>query len=135
MIKVHLTDDTSLSVQVLTNEYEDRYVPIKPTAVHPEETESFTNISPTKKVKGKHNKHDKKKKKNDKAVKKAERRGKATKDGKVGGKKNGKKLVRYPETDDYPRSTEEADAPSEGIPGLLPGLLREQEASAGEGGT
>ncbi|XP_062258182.1 coiled-coil domain-containing protein 80 [Platichthys flesus] len=100
--------------KVLTNEYEDRYVPIKPTEVEPEETESFTNISPTKKVKGKHNKQDKKKKKNDKAVKKAERRAKASKEGKVGGKKNGKKLVKYPETDDYPKTTKKPTPPPKG---------------------
>ncbi|XP_035460207.2 coiled-coil domain-containing protein 80 [Scophthalmus maximus] len=88
--------------KVLTNEYEDRYVPVKPTVGEPEETESITEVSPTKKVKGKNGKHDKKKKKNDKAVKKAERRGKAGKDGKIGGKKNGKKLVKYPETEDFP---------------------------------
>uniref|UniRef100_A0A3Q3VMA3 Coiled-coil domain-containing protein 80 n=1 Tax=Mola mola TaxID=94237 RepID=A0A3Q3VMA3_MOLML len=54
--------------------YEDKYEPNKPTVSDPEETDSFTDISPTKKVKGKHDKLDKKKRKNDKAIKKAERR-------------------------------------------------------------
>nr|XP_046260882.1 coiled-coil domain-containing protein 80 isoform X2 [Scatophagus argus] len=87
--------------KVLTNEYEDKYEPSKPT----EETETFTDISPTKKVKGKHDKLDKKKKKNDKAGKKEERRGKAGKEGKVNGKKNGKKLLKFPEKEDYPKPT------------------------------
>ncbi|XP_034430145.1 coiled-coil domain-containing protein 80 [Hippoglossus hippoglossus] len=112
--KIKPTKKKTGAEKVLTNEYEDRYVPIKPTAVDPEETESFTNISPTKKVKGKHNKHDKKKKKNDKAVKKAERRAKASKEGKIGGKKNGKKLVKYPETDDYPKLTKKPTPPPKG---------------------
>lgn len=70
-----------------------------------EETEAFPDSRPTKKVKGKHDKLDKKKK-NDKAAKKADRRGgKAGKESKTGGKKNGKKLLKYPEKEDYPKPT------------------------------
>ncbi|KAK1903171.1 Coiled-coil domain containing protein 80 [Dissostichus eleginoides] len=54
--------------KVMTNEYEDRFEAGKPTVSDPEET--FTSISPTKRVKGKHDKLDKRKKKNDKAGKK-----------------------------------------------------------------
>ncbi|XP_061917645.1 coiled-coil domain-containing protein 80 [Entelurus aequoreus] len=89
--------------KVLTNEYED-----KPTVTYPEENEGFPDISPTKKVKAK---HEKKKNKNEKAAKKAERRG-----GKVGkgGKKNGKKLSKYPEKDDYPKPTKQPTPPPKG---------------------
>lgn len=104
----------SLSVQVLTNEYEDKYEPGSPTVGDPEETETFTDISPVKKVKGKHNKHDKKKKKNDKAAKKAERRGKVGKEGKIGAKKNGKRLLKYPEKEDYPKPTKRPSPPPKG---------------------
>lgn len=98
--------------KVLTNEYEDKYEPSKPTVSDPEETETFTDISPTKKVKGKHDKHDKKKKKADKAAKKGERRG--GKAGKIGGKKNGKKLSKYPEKEDYPKPTKKPTPPPKG---------------------
>lgn len=99
----------------MTNEYEDKYEPSKPTVSDPEETETFTDISPTKKVRGKHDKHDKKKKKNDKATKKAERRGgKAGKEGKNGMKKNGKKLSKYPEKEDYPKPTKKPTPPPKG---------------------
>lgn len=96
----------------MTNEYEDKYEPSKPTVSDPEETETFTDISPTKKVKGKHDKHDKKKKKADKAAKKGERRG--GKAGKIGGKKNGKKLSKYPEKEDYPKPTKKPTPPPKG---------------------
>ncbi|XP_039674825.1 coiled-coil domain-containing protein 80 isoform X2 [Perca fluviatilis] len=98
--------------KVLTNEYEDKYEPGRPTVSHPEETETFTDISPTKKVKGKLDKHDKKKKKNDKAAKKADRRG--GKGGKIGGKKNGKKLSKYPEKEDYPKPAKKPTPPPKG---------------------
>lgn len=102
-------------MQVLTNEYEDKYEPSKPTVSNPEETETFTDISPTKRVKGKHDKHDKKKKKNDKAAKKADRRGgKAGKEGKNGLKKNGKKISKYPEKEDYPKPTKKPTPPPKG---------------------
>lgn len=101
--------------KVLTNEYEDKYEPSKPTVSDPEEAEIFTDVSPTKRVKGKHDKHDKKKKKNDKASKKAERRGgKAGKEGKNGLKKNGKKLSKYTEKDDYPKPTKKPTPPPKG---------------------
>ncbi|KAK5889873.1 hypothetical protein CesoFtcFv8_013450 [Champsocephalus esox] len=87
--------------KVMTNEYEDRFEAGKPTVSDPEET--FTSISPTKRVKGKHDKLEKRKKKNDKAGKKGERRG--GKAGKIGGKKNGKKLSKYPEKEDFPKPT------------------------------
>lgn len=103
-----------LLVQGLTNEYEE-YEPGKPTVSDPKETDTFTDISPTKKVKVKHDKLDKKKKKNDKAAKKAERRGgKAGKEGKIGGKKNGKKLLKYPEKEDYPKPTKKPTPPPKG---------------------
>uniref|UniRef100_A0AAQ5XKB3 Coiled-coil domain-containing protein 80 n=1 Tax=Amphiprion ocellaris TaxID=80972 RepID=A0AAQ5XKB3_AMPOC len=104
-----------LCTQVLTNEYEDKYEPSRPTVSDPEEAETFTDVSPTKRVKGKHDKHDKKKKKTDKAAKKAERRGgKAGKEGKIGGKKNGKKLSKYPEKEDYPKPTKKPTPPPKG---------------------
>lgn len=104
-----------ISVQVLTNEYKDKYEPSKPTVSDPEETETFTDINPTKRVKSKHDKLDKKKKKNDKAAKKADRRGgKAGKDGKIGGKKNGKKLLKYPVKEDYPKPTRKPTPPPKG---------------------
>lgn len=99
----------------MTNEYEDKYEPNKPTVSDPEETDSFTDISPTKKVKGKHDKLDKKKRKNDKAIKKAERRGgKAGKEGKIGGEKNVKKPFKYPEIEDYPKPTKKPVPPPKG---------------------
>ncbi|KAL6100508.1 ccdc80 [Pungitius sinensis] len=98
--------------KVLTNEYEDKYEAGGATAGDPEEAETFTDISPTKKVKAKHEKHDKKKKKADKAAKKAERRG--GKAGKIGGKKNGKKPSKYPEKEDYPKTTKKPTPPPKG---------------------
>uniref|UniRef100_A0A672ICS1 Coiled-coil domain-containing protein 80 n=1 Tax=Salarias fasciatus TaxID=181472 RepID=A0A672ICS1_SALFA len=92
--------------KVMTNEYEDRYEPGNPTAGDPEEAETFTDVNPTKRAKGK---QDKKKKKNEKAAKKAERRG--GKEGKIGGKKNGKKLPKYPEKEDYPKPTKRPTPP------------------------
>lgn len=104
-----------MSLQVLTNEYEDKYEPSIPTVSDREETETFTDASPTKKGKGKHDKHDKKKKKNDKAAKnKGGRIGKAGKDGKIGGKKNLNKLPKYPEKEDYPKPTKKATPPPKG---------------------
>uniref|UniRef100_A0A672ICU5 Coiled-coil domain-containing protein 80 n=1 Tax=Salarias fasciatus TaxID=181472 RepID=A0A672ICU5_SALFA len=94
------------SHDVMTNEYEDRYEPGNPTAGDPEEAETFTDVNPTKRAKGK---QDKKKKKNEKAAKKAERRG--GKEGKIGGKKNGKKLPKYPEKEDYPKPTKRPTPP------------------------
>ncbi|KAF3843662.1 hypothetical protein F7725_002511 [Dissostichus mawsoni] len=96
--------------KVMTNEYEDRFEAGKPTVSDPEET--FTSISPTKRVKGKHDKLDKRKKKNDKAGKKGERRG--GKAGKIGGKKNGKKLSKYPEKEDFPKPTKKPTPPPKG---------------------
>ncbi|XP_040912974.1 coiled-coil domain-containing protein 80 isoform X2 [Toxotes jaculatrix] len=103
--KIKPTKKKNGGEKILANEYEDKYEPSKPTVGDPEETETFTDISPTKKVKVKHSKHDKKKKKNDKTAKKAERRGKPGKEGKIGGKKNAKKLLKYPEKEDYPKPT------------------------------
>lgn len=92
--------------KVLTNEYEE---PSRPTDSDLEETLSET--SPTKRVKVKQDKPDKKRKKTDKAAKKAERRGK---EGKNGGKKNGKKLSKYPEIDEYPKITKRPTPPPKG---------------------
>ncbi|KAM3862031.1 coiled-coil domain-containing protein 80 [Diretmus argenteus] len=101
--------------KVLSNEHEDRYEPSKPTVSDPEEMETYTDVIPTKKGKGKHDKHDKKKKKNDKATKKAERRGgKAGKEGKNGGKKNGKKLLKYHEKEEYQKPTKKPTPPPKG---------------------
>ncbi|XP_061579231.1 coiled-coil domain-containing protein 80 [Cololabis saira] len=94
--------------KMLTKVNEDKHEPSKPTVSDPEETESYVNVSPTKKVKNKHDKHDKKKKKGEKAAKKAEKRGK---EGKVGGKKNGKKLSKYPEEEDYLKPTKKPTRP------------------------
>ncbi|XP_076013124.1 coiled-coil domain-containing protein 80 [Genypterus blacodes] len=100
--------------RVMTNEYEDKYepsnVPSKPTVSDPEET--FTDVSPTKKGRSKHDKHDKKKKKNDKAAKKAERRG--GKVAKTGGKKNGKRLLKYNEKEEYQKPTKRPTPPPKG---------------------
>ncbi|XP_061142506.1 coiled-coil domain-containing protein 80 [Syngnathus typhle] len=97
--------------EMLTNEYEDKYEAGKPTIVYPEEVDPFADVSPTRKVKAKHEK----KKKNEKAGKKAERRGgKAGKEGKSGGKKNGKKLSKYPEKEDYPKPTKKPTPPPKG---------------------
>ncbi|XP_041662736.1 coiled-coil domain-containing protein 80 [Cheilinus undulatus] len=111
--KIRPTKRKNGEEKVLTNEYEDKYEPSRPTASDPEETETFTDISPTKRVKGKHDKHDKKKKKNDKAAKKAERRG-GGKTGKIGGKKNGKRLSKYPEKEHYPKPTKKPTPPPKG---------------------
>ncbi|XP_026232161.1 coiled-coil domain-containing protein 80-like [Anabas testudineus] len=98
--------------KLLTNEYEDKYEPSKPTVSEPEGAETFTDVSPTK-VKGKHDKHDKKKKKNDKL--KTERRGaKSGKEKKVGGKKNAKKQLKYPEKEEYPKPTKKPTPPPKG---------------------
>ncbi|XP_041857435.1 coiled-coil domain-containing protein 80 [Melanotaenia boesemani] len=95
----------------ILNNYEDKYEPSKPTVSHPE-TETFPDVSPTK-VKSKPDKLDKKKKKSDKAIKKAERKGgKVGKDGKFGAKKNGKKLLKYPET--FPKPTKKSTPPPKG---------------------
>ncbi|XP_034042212.1 LOW QUALITY PROTEIN: coiled-coil domain-containing protein 80 [Thalassophryne amazonica] len=97
--------------KVMINEYEEKYEASKPTISYPEETETHTDISPTKKGKGKHEKHDKKKRKNDKAAKKADRRGgKAGKDG----KKNGKKLSKYSEKEEYQKPTKKPTPPPSG---------------------
>ncbi|KAM6934926.1 coiled-coil domain-containing protein 80 [Xenentodon cancila] len=92
--------------KMLTKVYEDKHEPSKPTVSDPEETESYINVSPTKKVK---NKHDKKKKKGEKAAKKAEKKG--GKEGKVGVKKNGKKLSKYAEEEDYVKPTKKPTPP------------------------
>lgn len=99
----------------MTNEFEAKYEVGKPTVSDPEETETFTNISPTKKAKGKQDNLDRKKKKNDKASKKAERRGgKTGKESKIGGKKNGKKLFKYPEKEEQPKPTKKPVSPPKG---------------------
>nr|XP_020442620.1 coiled-coil domain-containing protein 80 [Monopterus albus] len=109
--KIKPTKKKTGGQKALMNEYEDKYELGQPTVSNPEETETFTDISRTKKVKGKHDK----KKKNDKAVKKAERRGgKAGKEGKIGGKKNGKKPVTYPEKEDHPKPSKKPALPPGG---------------------
>lgn len=96
--------------KVLTNEYEDKYAPSKPTVSNPVETDTFTEISPTKRARGKQDKVDKKKKKNDKVAKKPERR-KQGKDSKISGKKNTKKILTFPEKEAYPKATKKPTAP------------------------
>lgn len=96
--------------KVLTNEYEDKYAPGKPTVSNPVETDPFTETSPTKRARGKQDKVDKKKKKNDKVSKKPERRGgKQGKDSKIAGKK--KKILTFPEKEAYPKATKKPTAP------------------------
>lgn len=78
--------------KVLSNEHEERLDAIIPTAASlPEEAEPVTDGRAKAKL------ENRKKKKNEKAAKKAERRGgkvrKDGKDGKTGGKKNGKKEI------------------------------------------
>ncbi|XP_062313085.1 coiled-coil domain-containing protein 80 isoform X1 [Osmerus eperlanus] len=99
----------------LNNEYEDKYEVGQPTASNPEEPEVILEvtpeITPTKRVKVKHEKSDKKKKKSDRPDKaskreKAERRGgKPGKEGKSNGKKNGKKASKHNEKEEYQKPT------------------------------
>lgn len=95
-------------MQILTKEYVDKYEPSKPTASDLEKMETFSDVSPTKKVKNKNDKHDKKKKKSDKHSKKTDRRGK------IGGKKNGKKPSVYPEKPNYSKPTKRPTPPPKG---------------------
>lgn len=74
------------------------------------ETDTFTEISPTKRARAKQDKVDKKKKKNDKVAKKPERR-KQVKDSKTSGKKNTKKILTFPEKEAYPKATKKPTAP------------------------
>ena len=104
-------------MQVLTNEYEDKFDLGKPTVTDPEDTDTYTDLSPAKRGKGKHDKHDKKKKKNDKAAKKAERRG--GKEGKTGGKKNGKKLTKHQEKEEYLKPTKKPPPPKGSLASFL----------------
>ncbi|XP_037543005.1 coiled-coil domain-containing protein 80 [Nematolebias whitei] len=94
--------------KILTKEYVDTYEPSKPTASDLEKMETFSDVSPTKKVKNKNDKHDKKKKKSDKLSKKNDRRGK------IGGKKNGKKTSMYPEKPNYSKPTKRPTPPPKG---------------------
>lgn len=98
--------------RVLTNEYEDKYAPSKPTASNPVETDTFTEASPTKRAKSKQDKVDKRKKKNEKVAKKTERRGgKPGKESKTAGKKNAKKILIFPEKEAYPKATKKPTPP------------------------
>lgn len=110
--KVKPTKKKTPTEKVLTNEYENKYEPSRPTDGDLEETQSLTETSPTKKAKVKQDKHDKKKKKTEKASKKAERRG--GKEGRNGVKKNGKKLWKYPEREEYPKVTKRPTPPPKG---------------------
>lgn len=104
---------------MLSNEYEDKHEPSKPTIGQPEETETYTDIIPAKRGRGKQDKNDKKRKKNDKAAKKAERRGgKAGKEGKSG-KKNGKKLSKHHEKEEYQKPTKKAPPPKGSLASFL----------------
>ncbi|XP_051998192.1 coiled-coil domain-containing protein 80 [Xyrauchen texanus] len=91
-----------------SNSYKDKYNVGEPTNGYPEEE---AEVVPTKKGKGRQDKTDKKKKKDktDKLSKKdkAERRGK---DGK-GGKKNGKKVSKNPEKEEYLKPTKRPPPP------------------------
>lgn len=77
--------------KVLSNEHEEGADVSRPTAAfRPEEADTVTDSAPSGRAKAKQD--NRKKKKNEKAAKKAERRGgKVRKEGKTGGKKNGKK--------------------------------------------
>uniref|UniRef100_A0A8C5GY62 Coiled-coil domain-containing protein 80 n=1 Tax=Gouania willdenowi TaxID=441366 RepID=A0A8C5GY62_GOUWI len=105
-------------LQVVTNEYEERFEPSRPTLREPEEPETVTDIIPTKRVKVK---QDKKKKKNEKGTKKADRRGgKLGKEGKNGGKKNGKKASKSVEKEDQLKPTKRpAPAPKNSLASFL----------------
>ncbi|XP_068602770.1 coiled-coil domain-containing protein 80 [Brachionichthys hirsutus] len=101
--------------KVLKNEHEDNYEHSIPTVRDPEDTETFTGINPTKKLKATRDRHDKKKKKNDKSPKKTERRGgKFGKEKKIGGKKNGKKPSKNPEKEEFPKTTKKPTLPPKG---------------------
>ncbi|XP_028291177.1 coiled-coil domain-containing protein 80 [Gouania willdenowi] len=104
--------------KVVTNEYEERFEPSRPTLREPEEPETVTDIIPTKRVKVK---QDKKKKKNEKGTKKADRRGgKLGKEGKNGGKKNGKKASKSVEKEDQLKPTKRpAPAPKNSLASFL----------------
>ena len=101
--------------QYLNNEYEDKHEVGQPTASNPEEPEvaleATPEITPTKRVKVKHDKNDKKKKKSDRPDKaskreKTERRArKPGKEGKSNGKKNGKKVSKHNEKEEYQKPT------------------------------
>lgn len=93
----------------ISNAYEDKYDVGEPTEVYPEEREE--EVVPTKKGKGRQDKTEKKKKK-DKTEKfakkdKTERKGK---DGK-GGKKNGKKVSKHNEKEEYQKPTKRPPPP------------------------
>uniref|UniRef100_A0A1A7YVD4 Coiled-coil domain-containing protein 80 n=2 Tax=Iconisemion striatum TaxID=60296 RepID=A0A1A7YVD4_9TELE len=93
----------------------ETYKPSVPTEKHPEKMETITNVSPTKRVKSKHDKT-----KSEKPLKKGNRRGKPGKEGKSGGKKNGKKLPKYPENQDYPKPTKRPTVlPKNSLPNFL----------------
>uniref|UniRef100_A0A8C6NQ86 Coiled-coil domain-containing protein 80 n=1 Tax=Nothobranchius furzeri TaxID=105023 RepID=A0A8C6NQ86_NOTFU len=86
-----------------------------PTEKDLEKMETVTNIRPTKRVKSKHEK-----KKSEDPLKKGDRKGKPSKEGKNRGKKNGKKLPKYPENQDYPKPTKRpAVLPKNSLPDFL----------------
>ncbi|XP_036814597.1 coiled-coil domain-containing protein 80 isoform X1 [Oncorhynchus mykiss] len=110
--------------KVLNNEYEENYESSRPTSSNPE-TEVNTEVSPTKRGKGKHDNTEKKKKKNSKPEKatkrdKAERRGaKVGKEGKNNGKKNGKKALKNHEKEAYHKPTKKPPPPKGSLASFL----------------
>ncbi|XP_014019934.1 coiled-coil domain-containing protein 80 [Salmo salar] len=112
--------------KVLNNEYEENYESSQPTASNPEtQTEVNTEVSPTKRGKGKHDNTEKKKKKKGKPEKatkrdKAERRGaKVGKEGKNNGKKNGKKVLKNHEKEEYHKPTKKPPPPKGSLASFL----------------
>uniref|UniRef100_A0A1A8CT09 Coiled-coil domain-containing protein 80 n=1 Tax=Nothobranchius kadleci TaxID=1051664 RepID=A0A1A8CT09_NOTKA len=93
----------------------ETYEPSVPTEKDLEKMETVTNIRPTKRVKSKHEK-----KKSEDPLKKGDRKGKPSKEGKNRGKKNGKKLPKYPENQDHPKPTKRpAVLPKNSLPDFL----------------
>ncbi|KAM4731879.1 coiled-coil domain-containing protein 80 [Anableps anableps] len=98
--------------KVSLKDYEDNYAPSQPISSDPEEMESVPDVSPTKKVKSK---HDKNKKKNGKNMKKPDRRGEKPRKRVNEGRKNGRKMTKYPEKqEDYPKPTKNPTPPPKG---------------------
>ncbi|KAL0985596.1 hypothetical protein UPYG_G00159200 [Umbra pygmaea] len=113
--------------KVFNNEYEEKYQPSRPTASDPEtKTEVNTEVGPAKRDKGRHDGTEKKKKKKkgqlDKATKrpKAERHGaKAGKESKHNVKKNGKKVSKIQEKEEYHKPTKKPPHPKGSLASFL----------------
>ncbi|XP_038125645.1 coiled-coil domain-containing protein 80 isoform X2 [Cyprinodon tularosa] len=91
--------------KVSPKDYEDSYEPSPPISSNPGETEPAPDVTPTKKVKLK---HDKKKKGDKKKLEK--KRGKAGKEQRI----RKEKKPKYPEKKDYPKPTKKPTPPPKG---------------------